>query len=705
MMSFIFVASLLIHQSTSTTQNEPHDMDDQHQECGGTHQSPIDIPLTTDNCTLLDPLLLSWTSETLHFGIRNNGYSLQAVPFGINYIDGSDLARFEVLHHANDTNIRLHNSFYHTYSSPVNEDYYFDSLYLHWDSEHTINDSHYPLEVHLVHFSSDYYTMSDALDAYTNNHLTQFDDQNVLAVIAVLFEIGESNPVLNTILNAVHYHDAASHDESVIEMFYTEFDPMDLLPQDKAFIGYEGSLTAPPCYETVRWHIMQDKMTVSEEQMKQLRFLWTPTNGRPTHDINNRTIYECNDDIESEIVPKESTHDGYTNTSQWTHLYPECGGMYQSPIDISIDPDMNQCEQLLKLNWSSETVHFGLRTNGYSLQAIPFKISHLGGMMTRLEVYDTNIRLQNAFFNTYRSLVNAEYCFDSFHIHWGMNGSEHSMNGGCYPLEVHLVHYSCDYDNLGDAVEAYAEDELTGLDDRHVLAVIAVLFEIGDANPTLDAILSGVKHCDSGNAIDNELRLFNVELNPIDLLPESDAFIGYKGSLTAPPCYETVRWHVMKEAMTVSEEQMRQFRALSESVHAGIRRPLQDVGNRTMYECVDEAVNVDKDVMMSTDSGDDDDKWTAPGGSERAQWLRKTWFTIYIIIAFIFGIVFVITCIGIVCSCCKGVRTKCIECCDKDRGYRKKRLYERTSTDPNDPEEREICARSHQDVQEITTVN
>eukprot|EP01084_Bolivina_argentea_P012295 23039_1 len=410
-MSLILAASLFIHQAFSAD----WDYDDKHHntshwkssgewpECSGTHQSPIDIPIPTDTCD--EPLQLPWTSETVHFAIRNNGHSLQAVPFEITQIGGSSahVSRMEVLHHANDTNIRLQNAFYHTYESLVNYEYYFDSLHVHFGidsdsgSEHTIDGSHYPLEVHLVHFSGDYDVIGDALNAYVNDEFAELDDHHVLAVIGVLFEIGDPNPVLDKILNDViinglRIYDPEGAPDGVIEMFYTEFDPMDLLPQNKSFVGYKGSLTTPPCYETVRWHVMQHKMTVSEAQMEQFRSLLTSSNEtdsmapnwRPTQDLNNRTIYECNEDIEADAIHKEDTHDdthwSYRNASRWPQLgYPECSGLSQSPIDISTEEDMSECDEVLELDWSTEPVHFGIRNVGHSIQAIPFEITHLGG--------------------------------------------------------------------------------------------------------------------------------------------------------------------------------------------------------------------------------------------------------------------------------------------------------------------------------------
>ena len=89
-------------------------------ECGYSRQSPIDIPLDINHeCD--EPLELQWISEPSHYAIRNTGYSLQAMPFVIDHAGGSDISGLEVLHHTNDTNIRIQNSFYHTYESMINK--------------------------------------------------------------------------------------------------------------------------------------------------------------------------------------------------------------------------------------------------------------------------------------------------------------------------------------------------------------------------------------------------------------------------------------------------------------------------------------------------------------------------------------------------------------------------------------------------------
>lgn len=300
---------------------------DLYAECDYSRQSPIDLPIpAVSTCT--KPLELEWTSEKSHYAIRNNGHSLQAMPFAIDHAGGADLSGLEVLHHTNDTIIRLKNSFFDTYESDVNREYCFDSLHFHWSkssdkgSEHTINGESYPLEVHLVHYSCDYYMAGDALKEYASGEAAiKSDDENVLAVIGVMFELGEPNPILGKILDDVIvdgiFENNAGTDgfPHMLELYYTEFDLRELLPESKEMVAYLGSLTTPPCYETVRWHVMTQPMTVSEEQMDLFRTLLEGTdvnetispNFRPVMPRNGRKIYSCQEDVDSDKLDSKTT--------------------------------------------------------------------------------------------------------------------------------------------------------------------------------------------------------------------------------------------------------------------------------------------------------------------------------------------------------------------------------------------------------------
>uniref|UniRef100_A0A2I3TF03 Carbonic anhydrase 1 n=1 Tax=Pan troglodytes TaxID=9598 RepID=A0A2I3TF03_PANTR len=63
--------------------------------------------------------------------------------------------------------------------------------------------------------------------------------------------------------------------------------------------------------------------------------------------------------------------------------------------------------------------------------------------------------------------------------------------------------------------------------------------------------------------------------DPSTLLPSSLDFWTYPGSLTHPPLYETVTWIICKESISVSSEQLAQFRSLLSNVEGDNAVPMQ----------------------------------------------------------------------------------------------------------------------------------
>jgi carbonic anhydrase len=99
-------------------------------------------------------------------------------------------------------------------------------FHFHGHSEHTIDGKQFALEGHLVHKSAD-------------GHL---------AVVGVMFNEGENNPVLDNVLGGIGRN--------------IRIDPQDLLPHDKKhYYHYVGSLTTPPCTEGVQWYVLKQPMT------------------------------------------------------------------------------------------------------------------------------------------------------------------------------------------------------------------------------------------------------------------------------------------------------------------------------------------------------------------------------------------------------------------------------------------------------------
>jgi carbonic anhydrase len=111
-----------------------------------------------------------------------------------------------------------------------------------------------------------------------------------------------------------------------------------------------------------------------------------------------------------------------------------------------------------------------------------------------------------------------------FHFH---APSEHTVNGQFAAAELHLVHRN----NLLD------------------LAVVGVLVNVGSpVNAVIDEILLNAS-TESGEEV-----ILPGSVNAKDVLPKSENYFTYSGSLTTPPCSEGVRWFVLKAPVFVSQE-------------------------------------------------------------------------------------------------------------------------------------------------------
>ncbi len=70
-------------------------------------------------------------------------------------------------------------------------------------------------------------------------------------------------------------------------------DPLQLLPENRNYYTYMGSLTTPPCSEGVLWMVMKHPMPVSPEQIAVFARLY-PMNARPLQPLHGRLIKESN---------------------------------------------------------------------------------------------------------------------------------------------------------------------------------------------------------------------------------------------------------------------------------------------------------------------------------------------------------------------------------------------------------------------------
>jgi carbonic anhydrase len=136
-------------------------------------------------------------------------------------------------------------------------------FHFHHPSEHAVKGRLSDLELHFVHRSAD----------------------GKLAVVAVLFneDMGAPNATLSTIWD--HLPAKPGESEQIDDMV----DPGGLLPTDRGYWTYTGSLTAPPCTEGVRWFVFQQPLTISRVQLRTFTALYK-LNSRPLQDLHGRKI-------------------------------------------------------------------------------------------------------------------------------------------------------------------------------------------------------------------------------------------------------------------------------------------------------------------------------------------------------------------------------------------------------------------------------
>lgn len=105
-------------------------------------------------------------------------------------------------------------------------------------------------------------------------------------IIEVPVVAGKENPAFKAVLD----HVPAPGKE--IKAGGLKINVMDLLPADRTFYRYPGSLTMPPfCNEGVTWYVMKDPIEFSEAQIAQYMKYYHDT-ARPLQPLNDRPVAE-----------------------------------------------------------------------------------------------------------------------------------------------------------------------------------------------------------------------------------------------------------------------------------------------------------------------------------------------------------------------------------------------------------------------------
>ena len=118
-------------------------------------------------------------------------------------------------------------------------------------------------------------------------HLEHRSADGRLAVVAVLLDEGPAHPLVQLVWNNLPLE---KHEEQAAPM---PLDPVSLLPNDRRYYTYMGSMTTPPCTEGVLWLVMKQPVTLSAEQAAIFGRLY-PMNARPVQPAGGRLIKESN---------------------------------------------------------------------------------------------------------------------------------------------------------------------------------------------------------------------------------------------------------------------------------------------------------------------------------------------------------------------------------------------------------------------------
>lgn len=136
-------------------------------------------------------------------------------------------------------------------------------LHFHAHSEHTIDGQASPLELHLVHRDAD----------------------DELAVVGVLIEEGAENPAYASMMDNL----PTEVTEEPVPVEGVTVDAAAMLPEDRSFFHYAGSLTTPPCSEGVSWQVMTTPIELSAEQIAAFTALHDD-DFRPLQELGEREL-------------------------------------------------------------------------------------------------------------------------------------------------------------------------------------------------------------------------------------------------------------------------------------------------------------------------------------------------------------------------------------------------------------------------------
>ena len=197
--------------------------------CGqGVNQSPINLTGFIE--AELEPIDFKYSGLTTE--ILNNGHTIQ-------------------VNHASGSSINL-----------GGKSFELKQFHFHAPSENLIDGESFPMEAHFVHVAKD----------------------GSLAVIGVMYQTGEMNSALEMLWQQMPLKAGAK------VALASQVKADKLLPENRDYYRFNGSLTTPPCTEGVLWMVMKEPVSVSRNQVEAFAHLMHHPNNRPVQQVNARPV-------------------------------------------------------------------------------------------------------------------------------------------------------------------------------------------------------------------------------------------------------------------------------------------------------------------------------------------------------------------------------------------------------------------------------
>jgi carbonic anhydrase len=207
------------------------DLDADFAPCKSGHrQSPINI----DQTQKADLPAIQFDYKTVPLHIIDNGHTVM-----INYAPGSS--------------IRV-----------GDKRYDLKQFHFHRPSEEMIKGKTYDMTLHLVHVAQD----------------------GSVAVVAVLLQQGGNNPLIDEL-----WEDLPKEKGKEQILDNVKINVSSLLPADRSYYTFDGSLTTPPCTENVTWYVLKHPVTVSAAEIREFSKLYRH-DARPTQPLYDRVVQE-----------------------------------------------------------------------------------------------------------------------------------------------------------------------------------------------------------------------------------------------------------------------------------------------------------------------------------------------------------------------------------------------------------------------------